>query len=71
MAAAHDGDGVLQGPDGFLDLVLKFRTEEIVSALLDQYESLARGDVLPLTLTGALTNQMPIEGTDFVVIKGE
>jgi hypothetical protein len=52
------------GPDGFIDLVLKFKTQDI-SAAISPVED---GAQVVLTLTGALTNQTPIEGTDCVVI---
>lgn len=61
-----------EGPDGFLDLTLKFDAQEIVAALGDVND----GDVLVLTLTGNLLEEFdgtPIQGEDVVVIleKGE
>ncbi len=52
--------------DGTDDLVLKFRTQEIVDIL----PAFQNGDVIPLTLTGALTDGTAFEGIDCVVIKG-
>jgi hypothetical protein len=59
-----DCDCTTEGPDGYLDLVLKFETQEIVSALGAVYD----GDVRLLTLTGEDFGGTPIEGTDCVVI---
>jgi outer membrane protein assembly factor BamB len=61
-----------EGPDGFLDLTLKFDAQETVAALGDVND----GDVLVLTLTGNLLEEFdgtPIQGEDVVVIleKGE
>jgi hypothetical protein len=53
-----------EGPDGYLDLTLKFKTQEI-AALLGGFQD---GDVLPLTLTGLNIFGTPIAGTDCVVI---
>jgi hypothetical protein len=53
------------GPDGFLDLTLKFHAQEIVQLLaLSQ-----RGD-RRLRLTGTLLDGTPIEGTDCMVVVG-
>jgi hypothetical protein len=55
------------GPDGHLDLTLKFNIQDIVAALGQVND----GDELELTLIGALDEVFggtPIEGTDCVVI---
>jgi len=55
------------GPDGFLDLTLKFNVQEVVAALGD----LNDGDVLVLHLTGKLLEEYggtPIVGEDVVRI---
>jgi len=55
------------GPDGYLDLTLKFNVQDIVAALGEVND----GDVLELTLTGALADSLggtAIAGTDCVVI---
>ena len=58
------------GPDGFLDLTLKFETQRIVEAIGD----VDHGDVLTLELTGILYDpipfETPIEGADCIVIRG-
>ncbi len=56
-----------EGPDGYLDLTLKFSVQEIVEALGEVED----GEELELTLTGALAEVLggtPIEGSDCVII---
>jgi len=64
-----DGDEcecTTDGPDGYLDLTLKFKTQDIVEALGE----VADGEELVLTLTGVLLDETPIEGEDCIrVIK--
>ena len=55
------------GPDGYLDLKLKFDVQAIVAALGPVHD----GDVAPLMLTGTLLEEsggLPIEGKDCVII---
>ena len=52
-----------EGPDGYLDLVLKFDTQEIVAALGTVYD----GDELPLILTSEDLAETPIEVTDCII----
>ena len=54
------------GPDGYTDLTLKFKTQDIVETIGD----VNHGDVLPLELTGVLFGERPIEGADYIVIRG-
>ena len=54
------------GPDGYLDLTLKFKTQEIVEELGEVND----GDVLTLELTGMLLGERPIEGADCILIRG-
>jgi hypothetical protein len=58
-----------EGPDGHLDLFLKFDTQAIVEAIGEVED----GDYILLKLNGFLTDGTPIEGTDCIVIlnKGE
>jgi hypothetical protein len=58
-------DCTKKGPDGFLDLILKFKTRKIVKAI----DSVSNGDFLDLTITGALFDGTPIVGDDVVRIK--
>lgn len=55
------------GADGFLDLTLKFKIQDI-AAMLGQ---VTHGDELVLTLTGKLYDGTLIEGADCVVIRGK
>jgi len=60
------------GPDGYTDLVLKFKTQEIVEQVYSELDGdIAKGDWLELLLTGQLADQTPIEGADCVVIVGK
>lgn len=52
------------GPDGYVDMVLKFDTPEIAEAIGEVED----GDYVILTLTGFLKDGTPIEGTDCVMI---
>jgi hypothetical protein len=52
--------------DGFTDLTLKFKAEEIVDAL----GAVNDGDVIQLILTADLMNGLPLYGGDCVLIRG-
>jgi len=52
------------GPDGCIDLSLKFNTQDIVNALGE----VADGEVLEVALTGELLDGTAIEGSDCIVI---
>ena len=64
---ANDCNCTTDGPDGFLDLTLKFETQRIVEAIGD----VNHGDILTLMLTGVLFDETPIEGADCVLIRGK
>ena len=72
MEKLSDFDCPDVGPDGFLDFVLKFRTQEVLEAVeasLDR--DLNDGEVVWLTLRGNLMEQFDsaaIEGEDAIVI---
>jgi len=59
------------GGDGYADLVLKFKTQDIVEALALIADDLASGDGLSLALTGNMGDGTPIEGGDCIVIVGK
>jgi len=69
VSDANDCNCITDGPDGFLDLTLKFETQRIVETLGEVND----GDVRILTLTGVLYDPMPfetpIEGTDCILIR--
>jgi hypothetical protein len=58
-----------EGPDGYDDLVLKFKTQEIVGTLLDVEGELVDGEEWAFTVTGELLDGTPIEGTDCVMVR--
>ena len=62
----NDCNCITDGPDGFLDLTLKFETQKIVEVIGDVND----GDVLTLELTGVLFGERPIEGADCILIRG-
>jgi hypothetical protein len=66
IAYSNDCNCTEEGPDGFLDLTLKFKTQKIAEAIGDVNE----GDVLTLELTGVLIGERPIEGADCILIVG-
>jgi len=53
------------GPDGYMDLTLKFNRQAIAEALGDVED----GDMVPLTITGFLANGLELTGTDCIWIK--
>jgi hypothetical protein len=56
--------------DGFMDLMLKFRTEDIVESLINIGGELEKGEQWELDLTGQLLDGTPIEGSDCVTLVG-
>lgn len=66
VSDVNDCNCTTEGPDGYFDLTLKFKTQEIVEAIGDVND----GDVLTLKLTGVLFGERSIEGADCILIKG-
>lgn len=66
-----DCNRIETGPDGLLDLTLKFATQAIIEAIGDVDD----GDIVTLELTGILydpiPHETPIEGSDCILIKGK
>ncbi|HYS06915.1 MAG TPA: hypothetical protein VEW47_17175 [Candidatus Dormibacteraeota bacterium] len=59
------------GPDGLLDLALKFDTRQLVAAITSALgRPPADREVLTLSLSGQLKDGTPIEGTDVVIALG-
>jgi len=58
-------DCTTEGPDGYLDLTLKFDRQEVVTALI----GVSDGDCLVLELTGLLYDGAEIIGEDMVLIR--
>jgi len=67
VSDGNECDCTTEGPDGYTDLTLKFKTQGIAEAIGE----VNHGDVLPLTLTGLLQDGTSIEGTDCIVIRGK
>ncbi len=53
-----------EGPDGYIDLTLKFEAQEMVNAIGEVVD----GDVLALILTANLLDGTAIEGKDCIVV---
>jgi hypothetical protein len=66
VSDANDCNCTAAGPDGFVDLTLKFDTQSIVEAIGEVSE----GELIKLELTGALLDESTIEGTDCILIVG-
>ena len=67
----NECDCVESAADGFVDLILKFTTHDIVEALTCQEDDLVAGTQLSLLLTGVLKDGTPLEGADCMVIVGK
>ncbi len=66
MSGVVDCNCIETGPDGFVDLTLKFKTQEIVEVLGE----VEHDDIITLELTGVLFDEIPIAGSDCIVIRG-
>jgi hypothetical protein len=62
---------VEQGPDGHMDLTLKFKVQQLVQALAVTVDDLVTDDVLMLNVTGVLIDETGIEGADCVIVVGQ
>jgi hypothetical protein len=62
----NECDCTTAGPDGFADLTLKFESQAIVEAIGEVND----GQIVPLPVTGVLTDETPIEGIDCVLVFG-
>ena len=70
LADGNECECTAEGPDGYTDLTLKFKTQEIVEELINAPGELVDGQTLLLTLTGALSDDTLIEGADCVLLVG-
>ena len=66
LADPNECECSTNGPDGFIDLTLKFDIQAVLEALGE----VNTGDILTLPLTGVLNDETSIEGADCVVIVG-
>ncbi|MHC4692137.1 MAG: hypothetical protein ACYS67_05290 [Planctomycetota bacterium] len=67
VSDGNDCNCITEGPDGFLDLTLKFKTQDIVATLGE----VNHNDLLELQLDGVLHDETLIEGGDCVIIHGK
>jgi len=67
LADSNDCNCTEAGPDGFLDLVLKFEKQAIVETLGEVED----GDELVLELTGMLYDETRITGQDCIIIRAK
>jgi len=70
VSDANECKCTTEGPDGFVDLTLKFKTEDIVDKLIDKYDELHKGQILELTLRADLMDGTSILGNDCVKLVG-
>jgi hypothetical protein len=70
VSDGNECECTVDGPDGYVDLALKFRTQEVVEELIGRPGELEKDQTLVLTLTGELFDNTGIEGTDCVVLVG-
>jgi hypothetical protein len=66
----NDCNCTTAGPDGYRDLVLKFKTQDIAKQLIKDVGEIEKNAAIELTLTGFLTTGRPIKGTDCIRIVG-
>jgi hypothetical protein len=67
IADANDCECTTLQGDGFTDLTLKFKTQDIVAT----FGEVNHDDILELKLDGMLYNDTPVEGIDCIVIRGK
>lgn len=60
-----------EGPDGYMDLTVKFGTTQIAEALINTLDELSQGELLVLALTCALYDGTAVEGRDCVKMVGK
>jgi len=55
-------------PDGYMDLSLKFDTQEFVASLIESLGTVSDRDTIPVQLTGTLQDGTQIQGEDVILI---
>ncbi len=70
LAGKEDAlDCIEEGPDGFLDLTLKFDTPDVIQAIEGSLgREMQDGETVIVSLSGKLLDGMPLVGEDVVVI---
>ena len=71
VADGNECECTEEGPDGYMDLTLKFNKQEVVEALIRTHGELADREVVPVPLTGDISDYIVIEGADCVRIIGK
>lgn len=71
LADPNECECTTLGPDGYTDLTVKFKIQQIVEGLLDTSDELTTGQELVLSCTAMLSDNQPISGTDCVVLVGK
>ena len=59
------------GPDGYTDLILKFKTTRIAEEISESFGDTTNGEVLILDLTGLLSDGTAISGSDCIFVVGQ
>jgi hypothetical protein len=67
----NECDCSAEGPDGYMDLTLKFKAPQIATELLNTAGELVEGQELLLTIAGQLYDGTQIEGSDCIVLVGK
>jgi hypothetical protein len=71
LADGNECDCTEEGPDGYLDLTLKFKTADVVEELINTVGDVNEGEFVVLPLTALLFDGTPREGEDCVRIVGK
>ena len=71
VADANDCNCTIEGPDGYIDLALKFKNQKVVEQIFKDYNGdLAKEQTLGLELRGKLLDGSNIGGSDCVKLVG-
>lgn len=71
LVEGNECECTTEAPDGYTDLTLKFRTQQIVEELINTLGDLVDREILALTLEGALSDGPLIVGEDCIVVLGK
>jgi hypothetical protein len=61
---------VVCGPDGYMDLTVKFKRQAIIAEIINLYPEVQRNDVITLSVAATLDGTV-IQGEDDVIMKGK
>jgi hypothetical protein len=71
VGEGNECDCTEDGPDGYLDLTLKFKTADVAEELMNTVGEVNEGEFLVLPVTASLFDGTPIEGEDCVRVAGK